>query len=411
MGLVSLLFLFPLLALPSFSGADISAKVGICYGQLGNNLPTPSKSAELIHGLKAKRVKIYDANPNILKALGNSDVQVSVMVPNEIIPNISSDQALADRWVETNVVPFYGETKIRYLLVGNEILSNPPNATWFQLVPAMRKIRRSVKKFGLRKIKVGTPLAMDMLEASYPPSSGAFRSDLTDSVFKPLLQFLDRTNSFFFFDVYPYFAWAAEPTVINLDYSLLEPTNITVKDPGSGLTYNRNVVKKFTSKTGTPARPGVVIPTLIFALYNENQKTGPGTERHFGLLYPNGTNIYGIDLSGETPESEYPPLPKPTTNQPYKGKVWCVVAPAANLTEVGDALSYACGQGNRTCNPIQPGGACYEPNSLIRHASYAFSSYWAQFRSIGGTCYFNGLAVQTTDDPSYGACKYPSITL
>ncbi|XP_019153448.1 PREDICTED: probable glucan endo-1,3-beta-glucosidase A6 [Ipomoea nil] len=223
-------------------GADIPAKVGICYGQLGNNLPTPSQYAELIHGLKAKRVKIYDANLKILRALGNSDVQVSVMVPNEIIPNISFDQALADRWVETNVVSFYSETKIRYLLVGNEIFSNPLNTTWFQLVPAMRKIRRFIKKFGLRKIKVGTPLAMDMLEASYPPSSGAFLSDIIVSVFKRLLQFLDRTNSFFFFDVYPYFAWAAQPTVINLNY-LASSTKLILQierkakvEPGSNVS-------------------------------------------------------------------------------------------------------------------------------------------------------------------------------
>ncbi|MCD9644633.1 hypothetical protein HAX54_033020 [Datura stramonium] len=43
-------------------------------------------------------------------------------------------------------------------------------------------------------------------------------------------------------------------------------------------TYNRNVIKKFTAKpspVGTPAKPGVVVPTLLFALYNENQKPGP----------------------------------------------------------------------------------------------------------------------------------------
>lgn len=461
-------FLFLLLSLlalcPSFSNGEMEPKIGICYGQLGNNLPTQSKSIQLIKKLGAKRVKIYDANTKILEALKGTHLQASVMVPNEIITNISSNQTLADEWVKTNVVPFYPKTLIRYLLVGNEILSNPPNTTWFNLVPAMRKIRYSVKKFGLKKIKVGTPLAMDALESSFPPSNGTFRSDVRDKVIKPLLRFLDRTKSFFFVDVYTYFAWANQPTQINLDYALLAATNITYKDPVSGLTYtnlldqmldsvifamkglgypnirlfiaetgwpnggdidqiganiynaatfNRNVVKKFMAKPpiGTPARPGVVIPTMIFALYNENQKPGPGTERHFGLLYPNGSYVYPIDLSGKTPESEYPPLPKPTNNEPYKGKIWCAVAEGANRTALGGALSYACGQGNRTCDPIQPGGKCYKPNSLINHASYAFSSYWSQFKKSGGTCYFSGLAVQTAHDPSYGLCKFPSVTL
>ncbi|XP_059296152.1 probable glucan endo-1,3-beta-glucosidase A6 [Lycium ferocissimum] len=464
MGCLSTLLLLSFLAFSYFSSAEISSQVGICYGQLGNNLPIPTKSVDLIKSLKAKRVKIYDTNPEILKALKNTDLQISVMVPNELINNISTNQTLADQWVKTNVLPFYPDTLIRYLLVGNEILSSPPNTTWFNLVPAIRKIRCSVKKFGLGKIKVGTPLAIDMLESSFPPSNGTFRSDISEKVMVPLLHFLNKTKSFFFIDVYPYFAWAAQPNVINLDYALLESKNVTVTDPGSGLiytnlldqmidavyfamkrvgypdvrlfiaetgwpnaggmdqiganifnaaTYNRNVVKKFTAKppVGTPAKPGVVVPTLLFALYNENNKPGPGTERHFGLLYPNGTNVYGIDLSGKTSESEYTLLPRPTNNEPYKGKLWCVVGRKANVSEIVGALTYACGQGNRTCDEIQPGGKCYKPDSLVLHANYAFSSYWAQFKSLGGTCSFNGLTIPTKRDPSYGSCKFPSVTL
>ncbi|XP_059660070.1 probable glucan endo-1,3-beta-glucosidase A6 [Cornus florida] len=461
MGFVTLLFLS---LLASFSSAEISNKLGVNYGQLGNNLPSPSKSVELIKTLKAKRVKIYDANPKILKALKDTDIQVSVMVPNEIIANISTNQTLADQWVHTNVVPFHPETKIRYILVGNEIISSTGKPTWLALVPAMRRIQSSVKSFRLKKIKVGTPSAMDVLESSFPPSNGTFRSDVSNSVIKPLLQFLNRTKSFFFLDVYPFFPWASDPTNIKLDYALLKRTNITYTDPGTGLTYtnlldqmldavifamkrmgypdirlfiaetgwpnggdidqigcniynaatyNRNVIKKLTAKPagGTPARPGTVFPAFIFALYNENQKGGAGTERHFGLLYPDGSNIYGIDLSGETPESEFKALPEPTNNEPYKGKIWCVAAKRANVTELAGALTYACGQGNRTCDPIQPGKKCYKPISVAWHASYAFSSYWAQFKKFGGTCYFNGLARQSAKDPSFGSCKFPSVSL
>ncbi|KAJ7961612.1 Glucan endo-1,3-beta-glucosidase-like protein [Quillaja saponaria] len=461
MALISLLVLCLLV---SISSAEISNKVGINYGQLGNNLPLPSKSVELIKSLKAKRVKIYDANPEILKALKNTDLQVSIMVPNELISNISSNQTLADQWVQTNVVPFYPDTLIRYLLVGNEILSNPDQETWFNLVPAMRLIKHSLKTHGILKVKVGTTSAMSVLESSFPPSNGTFRSDISDRVIKPMLHFLNRTKSFFFLDAYPYFPWSTDPTNINLDYALLEAKKITVTDPVTGLTYtnlfdqmvdavifamkrlgypdiriwiaetgwpsagdvteiganiynaatyNRNIVKKFTTKppVGTPARPGSVLPSFIFALFNENQKTGPGTERNFGLLYPNGTNVYEIDLSGKTPESEYKALPPPENNEPYKGKIWCVVAKEANRSALGSALSYACSQGNKTCDPLQPGKPCFKPDSILWHASYAFSSYWAQFRKSGGTCYFNGLATQTTKDPSYGHCRFPSVTL
>lgn len=291
---------------------------------------------------------------------------------------------------------------------------------------------------------------MDVLQSSFPPSNGTFRNDIALSVMKPMLEFLNETRSFFFLDVYPFFAWASDPTNIDLNYALFDSDNITVTDPGTGLvytnlfdqmvdavyfamerlgypgirifiaetgwpnggdldqvganihnagTYNRNFVRKVTRKSlvGTPARPGSVLPSFIFALFNENLKPGLGTERHFGLFYPNGSAVYEIDLSGKTLESEFAPLPPA---KDYRGKAWCVVAKGANKTAVAAALSYACSQGNRTCDPIRPGKPCFEPNLVVGHASYAFSSYWAQFRHVGGTCYFDGLATQIAKDPS-----------
>lgn len=424
------------------------------YGLLGNNLPSPTRSVQLIEGLKAGRVKLYEPNPEILKALNGTELQVSIMVPNQLISNISRSQKLSDLWVKTNVVLYYPETMIRYVLVGNEVLSfYDQKQTWHDLVPAMRRIKASLKKFLIHKVKVGTTAAMDVLESSFPPSNGTFRSDISVSVVKPLLRFLNRTKSFFFLDVYPYFPWSSQPQFIKLDYALLEGGNVTYTDPDTGLLYtnlldqmldavvfamkrlgfpdirlwiaetgwpnggdidqiganvhnaaiyNRNLIKRLNAKppVGTPARPGAVLPTFIFSLYNENQKGGPGTERHWGLLYPNGSSVYPIDLTGKTPESEYPPLPAADNNEPYKGKIWCVVVEGANRTELESALTYACGQGNGTCDPIQPGRKCYKPDSLVRHASFAFSSYWAQLRSSGATCFFNGLAVQTTKNPS-----------
>ncbi|KAK7304546.1 hypothetical protein VNO77_42427 [Canavalia gladiata] len=458
MALISLLVISILF---SISSAEISGQPGVNYGQLGNNLPAPIISVSLIKSLKAKRVKIYDANPKILKALKNTGIQVSIMVPNELVSNISSNQTFSDYWVQSNVVPFYPQTLIRYLLIGNELISSTGNETWPHIVPAMRRIKHSLRTFRLHKVKVGTPSAMDVLESSFPPSNGTFRNDIAFQVMKPMLKFLHKTRTFFFLDVYPFFPWSSDPTHIDLNYSLFESKNITVTDSGTGLvytnlfdqmvdavhfamkrlgypeirifiaetgwpnggdldqvganihnaaTYNRNFVKKVTKKPpiGTPARPGSVLPSFIFSLFNENLKPGLGSERHFGLLYPNGSRVYEIDLSGKTPESEFAPLPPPEN---YKGKAWCVVAKGANVTAVQAALSYACSQGNGTCDPIQPGKSCFKPDSVVGHANYAFSSYWAQFRPVGGTCYFNGLATQTARDPSYGSCKFPSVTL
>ncbi|KAG9446037.1 hypothetical protein H6P81_012165 [Aristolochia fimbriata] len=451
------------------AAATMSKVIGIDYGQLGDNLPSPSRSVSLIQSLKAGFVKIYDANPQILRALSKTHLKAAVMLPNELVPNISASQSLSDAWVRTNLLPFFPHTKIRILLVGNELLSPPNgNATWSHIVPAMTRLRKSLKSHGLRKIKVGTTVAMDALQTSFPPSAAAFRRDIAVPVMGPLLRFLNRTKSFFFLDAYTYFPWSSDPTRIRLDYALLEPETGVVgyTDPGTGFryadlldqmldavayamervgypdvriwiaetgwpnggdvdqvganirnaaVYNRNLARKLSAGRGTPARPGSVIRAFVFSLYNEDLKPGPGTERHWGLMYPNGTAVYEVDLTGEKPESEYAPLPPATNDEPYRGKIWCVAAEGAEkkTAAVEAAVEYACGQGNGTCDAIRPGGECYRKGreSAAWKASYAFNSYWHQFRSVGGTCYFGGLAVQTTKDLSHGRCKFPGTTV
>lgn len=450
-----LLLLFLLNLFSTLSNAANFHSLGINFGQLGNNLPSAAVSIHRIRHLRAAAVKIYDANPSILTALSGTRLAVSIMVPNQLIPSIAANRSAADAWISSNLLPFHSKTRIRFLLVGNEVLSDSSiKRTWFDLVPAIINIHKSLKSFKIHhKIKVGTTLAMDALNASFPPSSGEFRSDIARPVIKPLLKFLSRTRSYYFVDAYPYFPWSSNPTQISLDYALFNGnSSLNYFDPVSKLTYtnlldqmldavvfamkrvgygsvslciaetgwpnagdldqiganiynaatyNRNFAKRMRIRPGTPARPGVYIPTFLFALYNENQKSGPGTERHWGVLYPNGTRVYELDLTGKRTEYKKP-LPPPTNNEPYKGKLWCVLfgGKVANATKVGMAVSYACGQGNGTCDAIRKGGACYEPNNLAAHANYAFNSYWQQFRRVGGTCWFDGLAVQTTKDPS-----------
>ncbi|CAA6658182.1 unnamed protein product [Spirodela intermedia] len=53
------------------------------------------------------------------------------------------------------------------------------------------------------------------------------------------------------------------------------------------------------------------------------------------------------------------------------------------------------------------GGACYAPNSVRAHSSYAFDSYYQRHGKAAGSCSFHGAAMVTTTDPSHGRCIFP----
>jgi hypothetical protein len=74
----------------------------------------------------------------------------------------------------------------------------------------------------------------------------------------------------------------------------------------NAVTYNRNLRKRLFLRKGTPYRPDRVAKAYIFALFNEDLKPGPTTERHYGLFKPDGSVSINIGLKGLV--SSAPPL-------------------------------------------------------------------------------------------------------
>ncbi|KAK9068710.1 hypothetical protein SSX86_012825 [Deinandra increscens subsp. villosa] len=341
-------------SLIAISRGIVSNRIGINYGHLGNNLPSPARSIELLGNMSVGRVKLYDADHDILNLLSGKDIEVAITVANDEISGIAANQHLADQWVYEHVLAHYPSTRIRFLLVGHEVFSSISTPADLQiardLVPAIRRIKSTIKAQGIRNIKIGTPLAMDMMETTFPPSNGSFKPEVREFM-GPLLRYLNGTKSFFFVDVYPYITWFESQvwnqTAINLDFALLRSGNESYTDPKTGLVYtnlldqmldsvvyamaklgyndvmlaigetgwphegesganrenaaeyNNNLVRKMSAvpTIGTPARPGEVIPTFIFSMYDENQKYGPATERHWGLLNPDGSPVYEVNIT------------------------------------------------------------------------------------------------------------------
>ncbi|KAE8675242.1 ethylene-responsive transcription factor 3-like [Hibiscus syriacus] len=460
------LLISPIVLFSAIFVSDASGSVGINYGRVANNLPSPEKVVELLKSHGINKVKLYDTDATVLTALANSGITVVVALPNELLATISGDQSAANNWVQSNIIKFYPQTKIEAIAVGNEVFVDPKNTNY--LVPAMKNIHASLVKSKLDSaIKISSPLAFSALQNSYPSSAGSFKQELVEPVIKPMLDFLKQTGSYLMVNAYPFFAYAANSDQISLDYALFKD-NPGVVDSGNGLkyhslfeaqidavvaalsaieyddvkivvtetgwpsmgdeneigasednaaSYNGNLVRKVLSGSGTPLRPQDPINVYLFALFNENQKPGPTSERNYGLFYPNEQKVYNIPLTEEELKGgQSTPVKGNTSQAPVAGEVsktkvgqtWCVANGKANEAALQAALDYACGEGGADCKAIQPGAKCFSPNTLEAHASYAFNSYYQKKTRAAGTCEFGGAAYVVSQRPAYGNCEFPT---
>ncbi|XLR36970.1 hypothetical protein S83_021630 [Arachis hypogaea] len=454
----SLAFFFSLLLIFTLSiTSEAAPSIGINYGRVANDLPPPSKVVQLLKSQGITRVKLYDTDATVLSALSNTGIKVVVAMPNELLSSAAGDQSFADNWVKANISAYHPATQIEAIAVGNEVFVDPNNTTNY-LVPAMNNVYNSLKKLNLHNdIKISSPIALSALSSSYPTSSGSFKSDLVEPVIKPLLEFLRKTGSYLMVNAYPFFAYAANSDKINLSYALFE-NNPGVVDSGNGFkynslfdaqvdavnaatsalqygdvkivvsetgwpskgdsneigaseanaaSYNGNLVKRVLNGSGTPLRPNDPLTVFLFALFNENAKPGPTSERNYGLFYPTEQKVYDIPLTvaevAAAPSSEVGKSLVPT-----KGGTWCVANGGAGAEKLQAALDYACGEGGADCAPIQKGATCYDPNTLEAHASYAFNSYYQKMSRGSGTCDFGGAAYVVTQPPRFGKCEFPT---
>ncbi|WCJ26656.1 Glucan endo-1 3-beta-glucosidase 11 [Euphorbia peplus] len=324
----------------------MATSIGINYGQIANNLPAPAAVIPLAKSLGATKLKLYDADPKVLTAFSNSGIEFIIGLGNEYLPKMS-DPAKAQAWIKTNVQPYLPTTNITCITVGNEVLTFNDTSLTDHLLPAMQNVHTALQNMGLDKqVSVTTAHSLAVLETSYPPSAGAFRKDLVGCIV-PILNFHARTGSPFLINAYPYFAYKGNPKQVNLDFVLFQP-NQGIVDPLTNLhypnmlfaqidavysalsrvgfkklpvqisetgwpskgdadeagatvenarKYNGNLIKLICQKKGTPMRPNTDLNIYVFAMFNENMKPGPTSERNYGLFKPDGTPAYALGVS------------------------------------------------------------------------------------------------------------------
>jgi X8 domain len=176
---------------------------------------------------------------------------------------------------------------------------------------------------------------------------------------------------------------------INYD-DVMEPTDST----NSPFCINPTVTPLTPTVTPTPATPTPAQPLLSPPKVNSSPpKDAPDTP----IVVP-APPIFTPGSPVFLPPIVYPP---PFGPPPPRSKqvLWCVAKPAVPDPIIQEAMDYACGEG-ADCSPTKANGPCYQPNTVLSHASYAFNSYWQNLKEAGATCDFGGAAVLVTKDPS-----------
>ncbi|KAJ6794349.1 putative glucan endo-1,3-beta-glucosidase GVI [Iris pallida] len=325
-----------LLLLSFFSSLPGAESIGVNYGMIGNNLPTPDEVVSLYKSRNITELRLFNPNTTVLAALENSGIGVVLGTLNQDLQSLAASPSFAARWVSANVVPFSKSVDFRYITAGNEVI--PGESAPFVL-PAIKNLGAALRSASL-KIPVTTVVSTQVLNVSYPPSQGAFGSL---SVMSPLVAFLEANNVPLLVNVYPYFAYAGDSENVRLDYSLFTANGVVVQDgplgytnlfdaivdacysaleraggrgvevvvsetgwPSGGggagatvenaKTYNNNLVAHLRKNGGTPKRPGRETEAYLFAIFNENQKPA-GTEQNFGLFRPDMTEVYHVNFT------------------------------------------------------------------------------------------------------------------
>ncbi|XP_040378664.1 glucan endo-1,3-beta-D-glucosidase [Oryza brachyantha] len=427
--------------------------IGVNYGEVADNLPAPEETVKLLKSTTISKVRLYGVDPAIMRALAGTGISIVVGVANGEIPSLAADPAAASRWLAANVLPFVPASTISVVAVGNEVLESGDASLAAALLPAMQNLRAAAAAAGdgAAGIKFSTVNTMAVLAQSDPPSTGAFHPDVASQL-QQILGFLSKTSAPFMINPYPYFAYQSDPRPETLAFCLFQP-NAGRVDAGSKIKYTNmfdaqldavksalgrvgygdveivvaetgwptkgdageagatadnarayvsNLVAHLRSGAGTPLMPGKSVDTYLFALYDEDLKPGPMSERSFGLYHTDLTMAFDAGL---TSSSAGAGAGAASPQQP-RGGGWCVASAGATDADLQADLDYACAQVGVDCSAIQAGGACFEPNTVRAHAAYAMNQLYQAAGRHPWNCDFRASATLASDNPSYGSCVY-----
>ncbi|KAH9289119.1 hypothetical protein KI387_033236, partial [Taxus chinensis] len=158
--------------LPYSAGAE---KIGVNNGLMGDNLPPQDEVVTLMQNNNIGKLRIYKAEPHVLEAFANSGIEIIIGVANFELRDISSNQEVANMWVDENIIPYYPATNIKYIAVGNQAFEKTKYGLY--VLSAMNNIQIALEKANLQhRIKVSPTHGRAVIPMSLLPSKGTFNN-------------------------------------------------------------------------------------------------------------------------------------------------------------------------------------------------------------------------------------------
>ncbi|KAK4396787.1 Glucan endo-1,3-beta-glucosidase 5 [Sesamum angolense] len=425
--------------------------LGCNWGTQASHPLPPDIVVKLMKDNRFNKVKLFEADPGAMRALGRSGIQVMVGIPNDMLAGIASSVRVAEEWVAQNVSYYLSRqgVDIRYVAVGNEPFLKTYNNRFTQITfPALQNIQAALIKAGLgRDVKATVPLNADVYQSdSGVPSGGNFRSDIHDLMVS-IVKFLNDNGAPLTINIYPFLSLYADPH-FPVDFAFFDGAASPVVDGSITYTnvfdanydtlisalekngfpsmpiiigevgwptdgdrnannqlarkFNQGLLDRINQGRGTPKRP--TPPDIyLFSLIDEDAKSiDPGNfERHWGVFYFDGSIKYPLNLGGGRNLTA-------AKGVRYLARQWCIMAPDANLLDpnLPQSINFACTYAD--CTSLGPGSSCGDLDAR-GNASYAFNMYYQTMNQRSGSCeQFHNLSIITRIDPGFhgGSCKY-----
>ncbi|KAK4364856.1 hypothetical protein RND71_016214 [Anisodus tanguticus] len=77
--------------------------IGANWGTQATHLLPPNIVVKLLKDNGIQKVKLFDGDSEILKALSGTGIEVMVGIPNEMLWSLANSLGAAEKWVEKNI--------------------------------------------------------------------------------------------------------------------------------------------------------------------------------------------------------------------------------------------------------------------------------------------------------------------